>query len=322
MVGWSSIAQVSAPSDGVNPGQVAGTSPPRPTALIQARAGLLIVLLLLQAELSDSANAEPDEASEPLGVELSLLLVMMTLAVLFVWESSKQCLRTCCTRRDGGDYEVRVVTTTDGDEVSHRRERRQQAVRRAIEREVQEDGLRHRGQGSVSTYGSPSLSSHVHVTLDHPVSSIPGPQEPPWTSTRVASPPPPPPRLGSGGSSSREPPTSFRDKPASSSSAAVPPPPPIPDHGIQRLCSPERKGFGQRPQRDASTQTTRERGFDFQELCELHVLTTTGRGPGAVHLFPGCHALRHSTTHQRMFCRYCLQAARDARRNQSSILEG
>ena len=243
------------------PNQVAYTLPPRPPTPVQARAGLLIALLLLHAELSGSASLEPDEASEPLGVELSLLLVMMTLAVLFVWESSKQCLRTCCTRREGGDYEVRVVTTTDGDEASHRRERRQQAVRRAIEREVQEDGLRYRGQDSALTYGSPSLSSHVHVTLDHPTSSTSRQQEPSWTSVRAASPPPPPPRLGSGSTPSGEPTTSFRDQPASSSSTVVPPPPPTPGHGLQRLGSSEPKGFGQRPQRDASTQTTRERGF-------------------------------------------------------------
>ncbi|CAE7373674.1 RE1, partial [Symbiodinium necroappetens] len=117
--------------------------PEQPAVPMQARVGLVLVLLLLQAELGEATSPVSEDLTEPLGVELSLLLVMMTLAMLFVWESSKQCVRACCTRRLDGEYGVRAVTADDSnDEPSSRRGRRQQAVRRAIEREVQDEGLR------------------------------------------------------------------------------------------------------------------------------------------------------------------------------------
>ena len=314
----------------VKPTPVSGTEDSMPQLCrvpgvpLQARLGLLVTLLLLQAELGEATDGGSEESAEPLSVELSLLLVMMTLAVLFVWESSKQCVRACCARRADDDFRVRTVMT-DEDGVLDRRGRRQQAVRRAIEREVQDEGLRQRRPMEEREHGTSGLSSYVHVTVDAPASSSRSVPDPPVASPINATPPPPPPLpgLGSGGPSVREPPPSpcpsSINQPLSTAHGSTSSPP-VPNHGLQRLSQSELQGARPGVRRDASTQTDRERGFDFQELCELHVITTTGRGPGALHLFPGCHALRNSTTHQRMFCRYCLQAARDARRNQSSIL--
>lgn len=62
--------------------------------------------------------------------------------------------------------------------------------------------------------------------------------------------------------------------------------------------------------REIAVQTDFPRGLTYEEMCSVHLVTTTSRTPGAVHLFPECHALRGVTsTNRRMFCRYCLTAA-------------
>ena len=64
---------------------------------------------------------------------------------------------------------------------------------------------------------------------------------------------------------------------------------------------------------DASTQTNFDRGFTFEDLCG-HMITTSNRTPGALHLFRSCYALRNSAGVQdRMLCRYGLQAVREGR---------
>ena len=59
--------------------------------------------------------------------------------------------------------------------------------------------------------------------------------------------------------------------------------------------------------REVSVQTDPLGGLTHPEMCELEMITSTARTPGAVHIFPNCHALRGVTTNRRQFCRYCLQ---------------
>lgn len=239
-----------------------------------------------------------------------------------MWETSKQCVHACCSRRHDGEHSIRMLRADDDDEASARRSRRQEAVRRAIERELPGEGLRCRTskgerEAAVSSY------VHVRVGSEPPVVQSTSRQSQD-TKCYPPDPPPYPPGLRETSLETTGPqhPTGFTD---ASSSDTIPVPPPCPDP--IRGARPDFQVQGYkgvtRSMRDASTQTSRERGLDFQELCELQVITTTGRGPGAMHLFPSCHTLRSSTgTHRRMFCRYCLQAARDNRGTQSSIPEG
>ena len=55
---------------------------------------LFVLMLLLQAENGDAMNVD-EPATEPIGVELSILVVMSALSVLCIWETGKHCLRTC-----------------------------------------------------------------------------------------------------------------------------------------------------------------------------------------------------------------------------------
>ena len=293
---------------------VPATPNPAPSGLGVALApnnglGLWFALLIvaLQTELSEAASEE-DEPSQPLGLELSLLAILMTFSILFVWESGKTCLRSCCSHRRIGDPEVRMMQSGDDDDAGARRSRRQEAVRRAIVREVQEGDLRKRGQGNAehadSPVSQPQVHSYVHVQVggDQPTPvdlSVSGPRPPP---AETSLPPVPSGLSGRPSSSSR-------------SAAVVPPPPPPPCPANIRSDS---QGYGQgsspKEVRDMSTQTDPVTGLSLTELCELQVTTTSSRSPGAVHIFPTCNALRNSPSRQnRMFCRYCLQALREGR---------
>ena len=270
---------------------------------------LLAVILVLQIG-SSGATSEEEAEVEPVSLELSLMMVLMTMSILFVWESARKCVSVCCSRRQDDDIRdeprVRVVDGgTDEDLHNARRGRRQNAVRRAIERELQGEGVRQRviSQGTAEqpdegSTAEPRVSSYVHVQVDS------APQRPvdfqPPMPTFVSSPP-------SVGLLS----TGLGRATSSLSSTH-----PEPDETVRaRPDSGGGLGETRGVTRDASTQTAEHPGFNFQELCELHVTTSTGRGPGALHLFPNCHALRNvSSTHQRMFCRYCLQAARERNR--------
>ena len=227
-------------------------------------------------------------------------------------------MRTCCSRRSddprrsGGDHYVRAVTADDenddDDTDGHRarRGRRQDAVRRAIERELGGEGLRQRGSTSgtsglqpEASSGDPRFTSYVHVQLDSNSPHRPMDFEPPMPTFAASRGPQASSEIGFGGA-----------QPSSSSPVPVD----LPATQTSRpQADPSSSGFSQprRVMSDASTQTV-ERSLTIQELCELQVVTTTGRGPGALHLFSNCHALCNvSSTHQRMFCRYCLQAARE-----------
>ena len=95
-------------------------------------AKIKLVLLLLMLQMMESeATSDEEEKQEPLSLELSLLAVMMMLSVLFVWATSKYCLTRCCRN------EPRInVISADDDEARVRRQRRQEAVRRAIDHET------------------------------------------------------------------------------------------------------------------------------------------------------------------------------------------
>ena len=279
---------------------------------------LLAVIFLLQAELGDATSEEEEVNPEPLSLELSMMIALMTMSILFLWETGKHCMRTCCSRRSddprrsGGDHYVRAVTADDenddDDTDGHRarRGRRQDAVRRAIERELGGEGLRQRGSTSgtsglqpEASSGDPRFTSYVHVQLDSNPPHRPMDFEPPMLTFAASRGPQASSEIGFGGA-----------QPSSS----IPVPVDLPATQTSRpQADPSSSGFSQprRVMSDASTQTV-ERSLTIQELCELQVVTTTGRGPGALHLFPNCHALRNvPSTHQRMFCRYCLQAARE-----------
>ena len=210
--------------------------------------------------------------------------------------------------RSGDEHHVRAVRPGDEDDYDEhraRRGRRQDAVRRAIERELQGEGLRHRGVDSGASgvprgpSEDPRVNSHVHIHVDPSPPQRQVDFEPPIPAFAVSGNLRAPSEFGFGGAQS----SSSTPAPVDLSIAQTSKP----------RADPSSSGSSQvkRVMSDASTQTV-ERSLTIQELCELQLVTTTGRGPGALHLFPNCHALRNVTsTHQRMFCRYCLQAARE-----------
>ena len=265
------------------------------------RAWLTVLVFLLQAELGD-ALAEDEIVGEPLNLELPFLVVLMVLSVLFLWESARFCLGRCCIRRDDA-VAVRMVSADDEDEQRQvRRGRRQETVRRAIAKELDGEGLRQRavaGEGHEPLRVPDAPFLRVQVEAQHFPSALDLPPPPPPDHLSMNSPDPV--------HHVNPPPTPYPGASASSSSSVMIPEirPPIPDSGL-------RGSF--EGKRDASTQTTFDRGFTFEELCELHVITTSSRTPGALHFFRSCQALRNTTVVQdRMFCRYCLQALRDGR---------
>ena len=277
---------------------------------------LFLVLLLAQAEMSEGVE-EDNVVSEPLGLELSLMIVLLTMSILFVWESGKHCIRSCCSRRDDGDPAVRMMQAPDeDDEAIARRSRRQETVRRAIQREVQEEGLRRRAPQAESQDPAidPRVHSYVHVQVDTTHAGRSQESETPKPPSCASIDPPPPPARPSRLSSVEAPsaPVGLLGASSSSSRDYPTPPPPPPSYLRAQSELPTEMCKGERVVKsDASTQTSREKFFSVQELCDLQVTTSSGRGTGALHLFPECHALRNvASTHQRMFCRYCLQAAR------------
>ena len=260
-------AQVSAEVRQVEPARLQGLS-----------VWLLVLLLVLQAQRG--ASAEEEGVDEVISPELSLIALMMTLSVLFIWEAGKFCLRSCFSREV---HQVRSVRP-DNESATERRSKRQEAVRRAIASET--SGLRHR-------YGTSTE------------------EEPEPRPTNQGRPPPPPPVTPSAEYQSR----SGLDQPSSSTHlAGVTVPSSQPGFGFADVAPPpprvqvESRSNNQR--REIGVQTEEPRGMTYDELHRLQVLTSTSRTPGVVHLFPGCQALRGVSTNQRHFCRYCLQVAR------------
>ena len=262
---------------------------------------LLALIILLHLEQVEGADEEGSVA-EPLGLELSLMIVLLTMSVLFLWESGKACARACCMRRQDESLEVRMIHADDEGQQA-RRNKRQEAVRKAIEREVQEGDIRRRAFNSAEGGdSSPRVHSYVHVQVGA-------------DSLTSREPPPPPPEAPSrdGFRSSSHGVTGGTAP--SSQAPSPPPPPPYRPASPQSDSQVQGQGKGMRSVVETSTQTEPDSGLTFTELCELHVVTTSSRSPGALHLFPTCHALRNVTsTQDRMFCRYCLQAVREGRR--------
>ena len=262
---------------------------------------LLALIILLHLEQVEGADEEGSVA-EPLGLELSLMIVLLTMSVLFLWESGKACARACCMRRQDESLEVRMIHADDEGQQA-RRNKRQEAVRKAIEREVQEGDIRRRAFNSAEGGdSSPRVHSYVHVQVGA-------------DSLTSREPPPPPPEAPSrdGFRSSSHGVTGGAAP--SSQAPSPPPPPPYRPASPQSDSQVQGQGKGMRSVVETSTQTEPDSGLTFTELCELHVVTTSSRSPGALHLFPTCHALRNVTsTQDRMFCRYCLQAVREGRR--------
>ena len=234
---------------------------------------LVAVLIMLQTQ--QGASAEEEEIERGIGPELSLIIVMMALSVLFVWEVGKYCLQWCFR----APYQVRSVRPDDQDT---RRSRRQEAVRRAIA--IEAEGLRRRRESS----------TEEELVVNSEVSAIPPP--PPQVDFY------PEPRSSSSAGLLRPPvPDTDREfsitRPGFGQSSVVPPPPPVRvNESTNQRC-------------DVGIQTDEPRGITYDELHEIQVLTSTSRTPGVVHLFPGCHALRGVSTNRRHFCKYCLQAA-------------
>ena len=51
----------------------------------------MILALMLQVEQSEATPNEGEQL-EPVGLELSLIIVLMTMSILFLWESGKSCV--------------------------------------------------------------------------------------------------------------------------------------------------------------------------------------------------------------------------------------
>ena len=263
---------------------------------------MMLILALMMIQVTPAASQEEDEeAYEGLGLDLWIVGSFLAFLLLVVWETGKHCLRRCCLSKT--DPVVQAVAADQTQQ--ERRERRQEAVRRALERETG-DGLRQRNTtGSTSEHGDAttpgcrsggSSSSHVHVHVTTPT-TLPN---------LSGSPPPPPPPI-----------QSPRHWTFAASSTSVPDPPPPPTSEVSS------KGFSKGPSRghseghrdhqtsrDIAVQTTGPTGLSDQELCEIE-FTTSARTTGVLHIFPECHVLRTvSTTHRRTICRYCLMTLR------------
>ena len=213
-------------------------------------------------------------------------------------------MRSCCIRRED-DAVIRVVSADDDDRQA-RRERRQESVRRAIAREVEDDGLRRRSTPSSTVeHPQPTPPSMPYVRVQVETQPLP---------TAPDLPPPPPPMPPDDPITASTVPSGglYLDGLRETASAGTSSQLPSTALGTQlSIPGSSVEGRGQ-ARRDASTQTTFERGLEFHQLCDLHMITTSSRTPGALHLFRNCQALRNTTAVQdRMFCRYCLQAFRD-----------
>ena len=237
------------------------------------------ISLMVMLQMQCGTSMREDDDQEGVSPELSLVIVMMALSVLFIWEAGKFCVRTCCSR---GEHRVMSARLED-DDTRTRRARRQDAVRRAILSEA--EGLRRR-------YG------HNDDDDDGEETFVPSPPPPPQPSRD---------HQGSPGRTGLDLSSTARSSSYQTSSQGVglargPASPPPLSQGRERLVVQGEK-------REVGTQTEEPRGVTYEELHRLQVVTSTSRTPGVVHLFPGCHTLRGVTTNRRQFCRVCLQAA-------------
>ena len=243
--------------------------------------GMTLILALLMLQMQP-ATSQDEEDREPVDLDLYLVAVMMACSILFVWEVGKHCFRQCAR-----ETEARVSSVQPSPKDT-RRTRRQQAVRRALERETQvssdQDTQGAAEEMSASAPGpNSSSSSHVHVHMttpnpcrfSEPTSSSPS-APPTWTLVRPPTPP-------------------------------IPEPPPPP---------PEVEGDSKRTgrsvsSRDVGVQTSGPTGLSDAQLCEIELIPSSARTPGVIHIFPNCHVLRTvQGTHRRTFCRYCLWTLR------------
>ena len=259
--------------------------PPNPATAFRA-ANALVLLILLHQVLECRSEGDEDDDNEPVNFDLYVMLLLMTFSVLFIWESGKYCLQRTVRRVSDEEPLVRVAHE-DNDEHRLKRERRQEAVRRVIERES--EGLRRRLKNEEDDLTAPIVN--VQVTTSVPTSSVPDPAPPP---------PPPfvPPPCGLTNSGGLGLPPEGEGLSASTSS-----------------CSSKGVATGSVRRRDCATQTDGSQGLTYEQMCGLETITTSSRTPGALHIFPECHALRNVTsTNRRMFCRYCIQSLRHQNR--------
>ena len=249
---------------------------------------MVLVMALLMLQLQPAASQEEDEA-EPVDLDLYVVAIMMACSVLFVWELGKHCLRQCVRQS------VPRIATVQAPDEEPRRTRRQDAIRRALERET-EGTLRFRNTRDEATTSdvappktpSPATlpSSHVHVHVSTPPTSEFRAEPPasssstlPWTLTRPPTPP-------------------------------IPSPPPYPPEGRTGVQGVRGRETEQNS-REIGVQTEGPPGLSDAQLCELEVITSSARTPGVLHIFPDCHVLRTvQSTHRRTFCRYCLTTLR------------
>ena len=252
----------------------------------------------------EGARAEDEEEIDPVSLDLYVVVVMMSLSILFLWETGKHCLRICCSRTTTDEARVNMVRDNED---QMRRARRQDAVRRAIERETGEIRLRRSSSQSMGETQLPSEFDVPRTTLDVSVNlNAPQPTtEVPPDSQAVARfmqglQPAEPSQAQSAPPSKAQPaqPTHFRFSQSSSGASSSM----TPGNTVQ---------VNPTTQSDVGTQTEFYQGLTYQQMCDVDLLTTSGRTPSAVHLFPDCHALRNVTSIQRRsFCRYCVTRAR------------
>ena len=248
-------------------------------ACLQRAAKALMVLIILQQVIECESLGEIEEEVDPLNIDLYILVLLLTFSVLFVWESGKYCLGSFCRRDGGDDPSVRMVHDHDDEEQRARRGRRQEAVKRAIEKES--EGLRRRLNRDEGVDVSSPLVN-VQVSTAGPSSLVPPPPPPPIPPDSLI-------ERGIGLSSHA---TSRSD---TSSSSAV-------DGGYV-------SSSGTR--REIAVQTESPKGLTYEEMCRLEMITSSSKIPGALHIFPECHALRNvASVNRRMICKYCLQSLR------------
>ncbi|CAE7676033.1 GIP [Symbiodinium sp. CCMP2456] len=276
--------------------------------------GVLMTLILL-LQFFENEAADESSVDEPLSLELSALVLMLVLSILFIWETGKQCLRVCLRPSVASVQSVRPEE--DNTPVSSRRARRQDAVRRAIDREV--PGLRRRNvDESSSSSAVPEAPPSPLVYVDARPTA-PEIRESPRYSVLASTPnygalvpPPPPPQAPGFKAPSSAPRHGFTAPSVTSHLGFQEPSGSVSLEGpASRLSVPHRGlGVDSPSTREIAVQTEESRGLSHEELGRLQVVTTSSRTPGAVHLFPTCHALRGvAQTQRRTFCRYCLQAA-------------
>ena len=244
--------------------------------------GMILVLALLMSQLQPASSQE-EEDNDHVDLDLYVIVVMMACSILFIWELGKHCLRQCI-RQPGTEFQVAAVRSA---EVEARRSRRQEAIRRAIERETGDSGV---PEGTIEGAHTPSLlpsnppaSQQVTVNVSTPPTadpaSSPSQQRPTWTLVRPPTPP-------------------------------IPDPPPPPPDTQDRGTSVRNRGTFQ-GSREVGVQTDGPPGLSDVQLCELEMITSSARTPGVMHLFPDCHVLRTvPNTNRRTFCRYCLMTLR------------